>query len=281
MATIVAVRSGNWSDTSHVTGPWPGASTPTTKPGVGDTVDCGIYIVEIDEDVHVARLVRNSLQGKFYMSNLPEYPPREITADFEPSQGPLLEVAEIEERFFNVTGNVSGGSGNGAIGIYSPMVPIGTLIGDVTGGSGAGAVGVQAGIGTMIGNVTGGSGAGAVGVRGLIADTITGNVTAGSGDVAYGIDAFFSITVVNGTLTWLNGLAPIKNGFRQVADPANAIVVTTPSGDPWTLSNDYPAPADVRSGVEYDRGTQVGEMAAGGSIGPVSIVIGGGGIRIF
>ena len=48
MATIVAVRSGNWSDTSHVTGPWPGASTPTTKPGVGDTVQSGAFIGQID-----------------------------------------------------------------------------------------------------------------------------------------------------------------------------------------------------------------------------------------
>ena len=50
--------------------------------------------------------------------------------------------------------------------------------------------------------------------------------------------------------------------------------------NPWTLSNDYRR-ADVKSGVDYNRGTMTGEMAAGGSIGPVSIVIGGGGIRIF
>ena len=77
-----------------------------------------------------------------------------------------------------------------------------------------------------------------------------------------------------------SGLFPIYGPFKLVANPANAIVVRKPDGDPWTLSNDYPAEADVRSGVEYNRGTQVGEMAAGGSIGPVSIVIGGGGIRI-
>ena len=54
-----------------------------------------------------------------------------------------------------------------------------------------------------------------------------------------------------------------------------------PNGDPWTLSNDYPAEADVKDGVDYNRGTMTGELAAGGTIGPVSIVIGGGGIRIF
>ena len=38
MATISTVRSGNWSDTSHITGPWPGASTPTTLPTNADAV---------------------------------------------------------------------------------------------------------------------------------------------------------------------------------------------------------------------------------------------------
>ena len=60
MATIVAVRSGNWSDTSHETGPWPGGSTPTTKPGVGDTVQTDEFVVEIDQDVTVAWLEATS-----------------------------------------------------------------------------------------------------------------------------------------------------------------------------------------------------------------------------
>ena len=58
-------------------------------------------------------------------------------------------------------------------------------------------------------------------------------------------------------------------------------MVRQPNGAQWTLSNDYPAEADVKSGVDYNRGTMTGELAAGGTIGPVSIVIGGGGIRIF
>lgn len=59
MATITAVRSGNWSDTSHTTGPWPGGSTPTTKPGVNDDVVCDAYNISIDENITV-----NSLGGE-------------------------------------------------------------------------------------------------------------------------------------------------------------------------------------------------------------------------
>lgn len=77
-----------------------------------------------------------------------------------------------------------------------------------------------------------------------------------------------------------NGLFPIRGPFKVVANPANAITVISSADTPLTLSNDYPVEADVKGGVEYNRGTQVGELAAGGNIGPVSIVIGGGGIRI-
>jgi murein DD-endopeptidase MepM/ murein hydrolase activator NlpD len=38
--------------------------------------------------------------------------------------------------------------------------------------------------------------------------------------------------------------------------------------------------AAADGGVEYNRGTMTGKLAGGGTIGPVSIVIGGGGIRI-
>ncbi len=36
--TITVARSGSWDDTSHITGPWPGASTPTTLPTSADAV---------------------------------------------------------------------------------------------------------------------------------------------------------------------------------------------------------------------------------------------------
>lgn len=62
MATIVAVASGNWSDTSG-TSPWPGG----VKPGVGDTVQTGDYAIEIDEDITVAML-ESTGDGTFTLS---------------------------------------------------------------------------------------------------------------------------------------------------------------------------------------------------------------------
>ena len=212
MAIIVAVRSGNWSDTSPVTGPWPGESTPTTKPGVGDTVQAGDCVVEIDEDVHVAMLEATG-SGYFAVSNVYPAPQRpNITAA-------IVNAAIVNNETENGTLQINGGT-------------IGDITGDLTAGNVNGAWAVYNGGGTI--------------------GDIDGSLICGA-----------------------TGQFPIFSPFRLVADPANAIVVTTPSGNPWTLSNDYPAPADVRSGVEYDRGTQTGEMAAGGSI-----VIGGGGIRI-
>ena len=213
MATIVAVRSGNWSDTSHVTGPWPGASTPTTKPGVGDTVQAGEFVVEIDEDVHVAMLEATG-SGYFAVSNVYPAPQR-----------PNITAAIVNNETANGTLRINNGG--------------------------------------TIGN-------------------IIGNLTAGNANDACAVYNNGTIGDINGSLICgATGQFPIFGPFRLVANPANNVTFCQPNGNPWTLSNDYPAPADVRSGVEYDRGTQTGEMAAGGSIGPVSIVIGGGGIRIF
>ena len=212
MAIIVAVRSGNWSDTSYKTGPWPGASTPTTKPGVEDTVQAGEFVVEIDEDVHVAMLEATG-SGYFAVSNVYPAPQR-----------PNITAAIVNNETVNGTLQINGDG------------TIGNIIGNLTAGDANGAWAVYNG--------------------GTIGD-IDGSLICGA-----------------------TGQFPISGPFRLVANPANNVTFCQPNGNPWTLSNDYPAPADVRSGVEYDRGTQTGEMAAGGSIGPVSIMIGGGGIRI-
>ena len=215
MAIIVAVRSGNWSDTSHVTGPWPGASTPTTKPGVGDTVQAGEFVVEIDEDVHVAMLEATG-SGYFAVSNVYPAPQR-----------PNITAAIVNNKTANGTLQINGGG------------TIGDITGDMTAGNNNGAFAVYNDGGGTIGDIDG--------------------------------------SLICGP----SGLFPIYGPFKLVANSTNSIDVRKPDGDPWTLSNDYPAEADVKSGVDYNRGTMTGELAAGGTIGPVSIVIGGGGIRIF
>ena len=337
MAIIVAVRSGNWSDTSHVTGPWPGASTPTTKPGVGDTVQAGEFVVEIDEDATVA-LLESTSTGYFRLTSAPALPAvRTITGAIANSgtAGRVLEVTNPSGLVFFI-GDVTGGSAKSAYAIYNSGGTIGDITGDVTGGSAesayaiynSGVIGditgdVTAGdannacavykdggtIGDITGDVTGGDADGAWAVYnngGTIGD-ITGNLTAGDANGAWAVyhggtigDITGDMTAGNANGAWAvyndggtigdidgslicgaTGQFPIFGSFRMVANLANSVTFRQPNGNPWTLSNDYPAPADVRSGVEYDRGTQTGEMAAGGSIGPVSIVIGGGGIRIF
>ena len=238
MAIIVAVRSGNWSDTSHVTGPWPGASTPTTKPGVGDTVQSGAFIVTIDEDVTVA-LIESTASGYFQITSAPELPARRTVTAETANSGAANGALKISNPTgkVDITGSQTGGVGNSAWAIYNNYGTIGDITGDQTGGVGESAWAIYNDNGTIGG--------------------IDGSLICGP-----------------------SGLFPIYGPFKLVANPANAIVVRKPDGDPWTLSNDYPAEADVKSGVEYNRGTQTGELAAGGSIGPVSIVIGGGGIRI-
>ena len=261
MAIIVAVRSGNWSDTSHVTGPWPGASTPTTKPGVDDTVQSGAFIVTIDEDVTVALLEAVS------------------TGYFEVTSAPSLPVVRT------ITANVlSNRLGEGALKISNPSGKV-VLIGDINVAANRNTYAIyNTGVmGNITGDMTAGNTSSAWAVyngRGTIGD-ITGDLTAGNANGAFAVYNNGTIGDIDGSLICgATGQFPIFGPFRLVANSTNSIVVRKPDGDPWTLSNDYPAEADVRSGVEYNRGTQVGEMAAGGSIGPVSIVIGGGGIRI-
>ena len=310
MAIIVAVRSGNWSDTSHVTGPWPGASTPTTKPGVDDTVQTEEDIViTIDEDVTVALLEAVST-GYFEVTSAPSLPVvRTITANVlsnglgegalkisNPS-GKVVLIGDINVAanrntyaiyntgvMGNITGNVTGGSELSAVAIVNNGT-IGDVIGNVTGGSGESAFAINS-IGTMgnvIGNVTGGLGLSAIAINSIgTMGNVIGNVTGGS------VSGAIAISSTNGTMGNIdgslicgaNGLFPISGSFKLVSDPANAITVISSTNTLLTLSNDYPAEADVKDGVDYNRGTMTGELAAGGTIGPVSIVIGGGGIRI-
>ena len=289
MATIVAVRSGNWSDTSHVTGPWPGESTPTTKPGAGDTVQAGDCVVTIDEDATVA-LLESTSTGYFRLTSAPALPAvRTITGAIANSgtAGRVLEVTNPSGLVFFI-GDVTGGSAKSAYAIYNNGV-IGDITGDVTAGDANNAWAVYNNGGGTIGDITGdltaGNAGGACAVYngggGTIGD-ITGDMTAGDAGGACAVYNGGTIGDIDGSLICgATGQFPIFGPFRLVANPANNVTFCQPNGNPWTLSNDYPAPADVRSGVEYDRGTQTGEMAAGGSIGPVSIVIGGGGIRIF
>ena len=286
MAIIVAVRSGNWSDTSHVTGPWPGGSTPTTKPGVGDTVQSGAFIVTIDEDVTVALIESTEASGYFQITSAPELPARRTVTAVTANSGAANWALKISNPTgkVDIIGDQTGGAKVNAYAIYNNGT-IGDITGSQTGGAGVNAYAIANNggtIGDITGSQTGGAGVNAWAIynNGTIGDII-GDQTGGAGVNAYATVNGGTMGDIDGSLICgPSGQFPIYGPFKLVANPANAIVVRTPNGEPWTLSNDYPAEADVKSGVEYNRGTQTGELAAGGNIGPVSIVIGGGGIRI-
>ena len=310
MATIVAVRDGAWSDTSHVTGPWPGNSTPTVKPTADDIVQTDEWIITIDEDIEVALLEATST-GFFVVPTAPELPARRTVTAETANSGAAHGALRISNQTgkVDIIGDQTGGVGDSAWAIYNNGGTIGDITGDQTGGAGVNAYAIYNGgtIGDITGSQTGGVGDSAWAIynnSGTIGDItgdqtggvgdsaraiynigtigdITGSQTGGAGEYAYAIYNGGTIGDIDGSLICgPSGVFPIYGPFKLVANSSNSIVVRKPNGNPWTLSNDYPAPADVRSGVEYDRGTQTGEMAAGGSIGPVSIVIGGGGIRI-
>ena len=137
MAIIVAVRSGNWSDTSHVTGPWPGGSTPTTKPGVGDTVQSGAFIVTIDEDVTVA-LIESTASGYFQITSAPELPARRTVTAETANSGAADGALKISNPTgkVDIIGSQTGGAGEYAWAIANNGGTIGDITGDQTGGAG-------------------------------------------------------------------------------------------------------------------------------------------------
>jgi hypothetical protein len=106
--------------------------------------------------------------------------------------------------------------------------------------------------------------------------TITGNVTGGTGNNAFGI--FNGLTTpidIDGILSCgATGVTPVAGAMRLVSAATNAMTFIDTTDSPLTLSNDYPAVADVKDGVIYNRGTLEGELVAGG-ISNVTVVIGG------
>jgi hypothetical protein len=360
MATIVAVRSGNWSDTSHETGPWPGASTPTTKPAVGDTVQTAEFVIEIDEDVTVTLLEATDTDqvgaGYFTVTAIAGDGTRTITAHLQHSGSAdaalsisnstgLVEfvgdiatsgnghgiynagimgnvtgaIAGDSDHFgiynaytmgnvvgdigpggiYNtgimgdVTGNVTGGEG-GRHGIHNANT-MGNIIGDVTGNTAYGVynsgrvvydefgqgVNYYSTMGSVTGNVTGGvlgfSGIynAILGLEECVMGNVTGNVTGGGSYNSPGIyDLTQGVPDIDGTLTYgPTGAPPVLGAMRLVARATNAMTFIDTTDAALTLSNDYPAVADVKDGVVYNRGTLEGELAAGGGVGPVSITI--------
>lgn len=228
MATIVAVRNGNWSDTSHVTGPWPGGSTPTTKPTAGDTVQTDSYTVTIDENIDVA-LLEATATGHFevraagiaitaniiHSGTYATYGGLNVahssgtvtltgTVTQNSATANAHAVVNNDSGALHIVGSVIGGIGN-AQGVRNLADGVVTISGNATGGSAAGATAVTnngAGSVSIAGNVLGGSTSNCIGVHNASTGevTVAGNATGGDNSSAYG-----ALNNSTGTLT-INGI---------------------------------------------------------------------------
>jgi hypothetical protein len=104
---------------------------------------------------------------------------------------------------------------------------------------------------------------------------ITGNITGGTGGMANGLRNELSAVDIDGLLVCgATGVTPVAGAMRLVAASTNAMTFLDTTDAPLTLSNDYPAVANVKDGVIYKLGTLEGELVAGG-ISNVTVVIGG------
>jgi hypothetical protein len=240
--------------------------------------------------------------GTSYAALMPTYASGilDIVGDISGGGGGLGLYTEIP--LGTITGNIAGGSGSDICGVE--CANINAIVGNITGGSVGGAFGVKL-FGTCLsitGDITGGgleSNACGVAVAnggiteivgnisgnnnsiGLLASnstlgTIVGNITAGANQDAFGVSASgctafdFSGILVSGAA----GCLPVSGMMRLVAAATNAMTFLDTTDSPLTLSNDYPAVADVKDGVTYKLGTLEGELVAGG-ISNVTVVIGG------
>jgi hypothetical protein len=105
---------------------------------------------------------------------------------------------------------------------------------------------------------------------------ITGNITGGTGRMANGLRNELTAVNIDGLLVCgATGVTPVAGAMRLVAASTNAMTFLDTTDAPLTLSNDYPAVANVKDGVVYNRGTLEGELVAGGGISNVTVVIGG------
>ena len=281
MAIIVAVRSGNWSDTTV----WDLERTPAD----GEFVQAGAYIIEFDEDVDQPNTVLNATTGSYQYSGAGT---RSVTANANmgthTGNGIVRNAATGTLHF---PGEVVGGSGSSAYGAYNSGAGS-MIIGTATGGSAVGAHGAyNSGAGSMtIDTANGGSGWNAFGAYNSGAGSmIIGTATGGSGGGAYG--------AYNYSYGELHCDLAVGNDYGQAGlhDYSNPGVVGGNAGQTTVKRMQAGSHGQAATGgsvyIEVDA-TNSAQFATdpirdpitmyplGGNIGPDSIVIGGGGIRI-
>jgi hypothetical protein len=251
VATITAVRSGNWSDTSHVTGPWPGASTPTTKPASGDTVEAASYVITIDESVTVATL-QATANGRFEVANAQNITVGTIGPNGTVANGLIrcthttgtvtitlttcncnrTAIYNADVGAVQITGSLIGGTNSDAYGVYNAGAGTVTVTGSVTGRTQARSYGAHnAGVGTITvsGNATGGSNTSAHGAYNASTGTlaIAGVVSGGSNSTACGLfgNASGGVTTYEQIGSETNGNSAVGGFCKMLVDATNQITV--------------------------------------------------------
>ena len=317
MATIVAIVSGNWSDTSG-TSPWPSG----TKPSSGDTVQCADYTVTIDESITVVKIELDGAHtGGFLVTDAPvsitaivvqssshtapcltlSHATGTVTITGTPSSagngqaiyqdgaGDLAITGDINPAVIpeattlfmdaggnlTITGDVTG-YGDGAI--WATLTGAISVIGNLYNDGGMALYVVNASSLTVSGSIVGGTVTCTVNVSVAIpitADRISNptgsDASAIWSDTLYGEVLPVAVRSIEAIAMW-----PFFGSFLLVlAMPAAnpQIIVVDDASATRTLSDDYPAVADVKDGVAYKLGTLEGELVAG--ISNVVVNIGG------
>ncbi len=213
MATITAAAAGNWSAGAT----WNGGVVP----GNGDTADLNGYVVVMDIATLPASgtllaLVSPAKAGQLTvnLATLGDCAINATTITCGTVQGLILVSGAAPTKTLTINGNITGGSGYPAYGLYHTSTGSVAITGNITGGSATTTVGVtnySTGSITVIGNITGGSGTAAYGLRNQSTGpvTITGNITGGSAPQAFGLYSDSTGIVALNTCNLINGTGAV------------------------------------------------------------------------
>lgn len=206
---------------------------------------------------------------------------RTITANILAGTTACLTFQTSATNRLVINGNVTGGGSASAYGISVPSVATKVdVTGDVTGGSNATAYGMfcngTAGAATVTGTVTGSSSTYAISYTTATNDTITinGTLVSGSTRAALTLSTVAVIVIMNGamhsTADWVFPVAGTVFKLKWTSAAGTVIKLYNAAASAIDLKvPDYPALADVKSGVQYDYTTKTGTLVSTGGGVPV------------
>jgi hypothetical protein len=268
MASNLATKSGNWSDTTV----WSLGHVPVAT----EDVNLASYVVAWD----VGAGVRIPATGT--LNRLTASGAGQLTVDLAVVGSVALHATTIAPgtvitgmvrvtgaaptRTLTITGNITGGAGNDRVGVENESTGTVSVVGNITGGTGARAFGHYGITGKLIvtGTITGGAGAEAMGILSLAGTTVTFascRLVDGAGGVAYGgvtpvwtVD-FTPTGPYSGVIKMLEDLVANSVAFQVWTGTASAAEAATRVR--WFLNDDDPLvyPFAV-VGLDFDSETE-------------------------